>query len=504
MTNEYDNIYIAIDLKSFYASVECQERGLNPLTTNLVVADSNRTEKTICLAVSPSLKQYGIPGRARLYEVVQKVKEINEKRKFNAPGHKFTCTCYDDIALKNNRDLELSYIIAPPRMSYYMQYSTRIVDIYLKWFSIEDIYVYSIDEVFCDITNYLHFYNMTPKELVTKMIQDVYYTIGITATAGIGTNMYLAKICMDIVAKHSEPDEIGVRIAEIDEMTYRKLLWNHKPLTDFWRVGKGIAKKLEQNRMFTMGDVARCSLVNENLLYKLFGVNAELLIDHAWGYEPTTIEEVRAYKPERNSISSGQVLHCPYKYEKTKLIVREMIELLSLELVEKNLVTNQLVLTIGYDIENLTNPIISRNYFGEVTTDNYGRQVPKHSHGTINLDYRTSSTKVLSKKCLELFERIINKDLLVRRVNISACNLVNESKAKNEIVYEQLDLFSNSVERSLENEKEKLQQKDELKLQHVLLNIKNKYGKNAILKGMNLEDGATTIDRNSQVGGHKG
>ena len=309
---------------------------------------------------------------------------------------------------------------------------------------------------------------------------------------------------MDIVAKHSEPDEIGVRIAEIDEMTYRKLLWNHKPLTDFWRVGKGIAKKLEQNRMFTMGDVARCSLVNENLLYKLFGVNAELLIDHAWGYEPTTIEEVRAYKPERNSISSGQVLHCPYKYEKTKLIVREMIELLSLELVEKNLVTNQLVLTIGYDIENLTNPIISRNYFGEVTTDNYGRQVPKHSHGTINLDYRTSSTKVLSKKCLELFERIINKDLLVRRVNISACNLVNESKAKNEIVYEQLDLFSNSVERSLENEKEKLQQKDELKLQHVLLNIKNKYGKNAILKGMNLEDGATTIDRNSQVGGHKG
>ena len=499
-----NKVYMCIDLKSFYASVECVERGLDPLNTNLVVADESRTEKTVCLAITPSLKQYGLGGRARLFEVIQKVKEVNYKRRKENNYKKFSNKSFLDNELKKDKTLELDYIIAPPQMYKYMKYSTSIYNVYLKYLAPEDIYVYSIDEVFCDITNYLHFYNMTPKELVTKMIQDVYHTTGITATAGIGTNMYLAKICMDIVAKHSEPDEIGVRIAEIDEMTYRKLLWNHKPLTDFWRVGKGIAKKLEQNRMFTMGDVARCSLVNENLLYKLFGVNAELLIDHAWGYEPTTIEEVRAYKPERNSISSGQVLHCPYKYEKTKLIVREMIELLSLELVEKNLVTNQLVLTIGYDIENLTNPIISRNYFGEVTTDNYGRQVPKHSHGTINLDYRTSSTKVLSKKCLELFERIINKDLLVRRVNISACNLVNESKAKNEIVYEQLDLFSNSVERSLENEKEKLQQKDELKLQHVLLNIKNKYGKNAILKGMNLEVGATTIDRNSQVGGHKG
>jgi DNA polymerase V len=495
---------MCIDLKSFYASVECVERGLDPLNTNLVVADESRTEKTVCLAITPSLKQYGLGGRARLFEVVQKVKEINYNRRRENNYKKFNGKSYLDNELKKDKSLELDYIIAPPQMNKYMKYSTSIYNIYLKYLAPEDIYVYSIDEVFCDITDYLKYYNLTPKELVTKMIKDVYYTTGITATAGIGTNMYLAKVCMDIVAKHCEPDEIGVRLAEIDEMGYRKLLWNHKPLTDFWRVGKGYAKKLEEHNIHTMGDVARTSLNNEDLLYKLFGVNAELLIDHAWGYEPITMEEVKAYKPERNSISSGQVLHCPYDYKKTKLIVREMIDLLSLELVEKHFVTNQLVLNIAYDIENLTNPMIRRKYEGEITIDGYGREVPKSSHGTINLDYMTSSTKVLSRKCVELFDRIVNKDLLVRKINITACNLVDESKAENEVVHEQLDLFSNNLNDSIDKKKEKDQQKDELNLQRTLLDIKNKYGKNAILKGMNLEEGATTIDRNGQVGGHKG
>lgn len=496
-----NKVYMCIDLKSFYASVECTERGLDPLNTNLVVADSSRTEKTVCLAITPSLKKYGLGGRARLFEVVQKVKEVNYQRKKENNYRNFTNKSYLDNELMKNKSLELDFIIAPPRMKKYMQYSTNIYNIYLKYLAPEDIYVYSIDEVFCDITNYLKFYNMTAKELATKMIKDVYNTTGITATAGIGTNMYLAKVCMDIVAKHSEPDEIGVRIAEIDEMSYRKLLWKHKPLTDFWRVGRGYCKKLEKYNMHTMGDIARCSIQNEDLLYKIFGVNAELLIDHAWGYEPTTIEEVKNYKPERNSISLGQVLHCPYDYKKTKLIVREMIDLLSLDLVNKYFVTNQLVLTIGYDIENLTNSEIRKNYFGEITTDMYGRKIPKHAHGTINLDFKTSSTRILSKKCMELFDRIINKNLLVRRINITACNLVDESKAKDEVVYEQMNLFTNNSN-SIETDKN--QQDEELKLQRVLLDIKNKYGKNTILKVMNLEEGATTIDRNSQVGGHKG
>ena len=469
-------IYMCIDLKSFYASVECIERGLDPLNTNLVVADESRTEKTVCLAITPSLKQYGLGGRARLFEVIQKVKNINYERRKNNNYKKFNSKSYLDSELRKDKNLVLDFIIAPPQMKKYMKYSTNIYSIYLKYLAPEDIFVYSLDEVFCDITNYLNMYHMTPKELVSKIIQDVYDTTGITATAGIGTNMYLAKVCMDIVAKHSEPNEIGVRIAEIDEMSYRKLLWNHKPLTSFWRVGKGIANKLEKNGLYTMGDIARCSLNNENLLYKLFGVNAELLIDHAWGWEPTTIEDVKAYKPERNSISSGQVLHSPYKYEKAKLIVREMIDLLSLDLTDKHLVTKQLVLDIGYDIENLINPTIRRLYDGEITIDSYGREVPKHSHGTINLDYNTSSTKVLSKKCIELFDRIVNKNLLIRKINITACNVINENKAKNE----------------------------DNKVQHTLINIKNKYGKNSILKGMNLEEGATTIDRNNQVGGHKG
>ena len=374
------HIYIAIDLKSFYASVECQERGLDPLTTNLVVADSSRTEKTVCLAVSPSLKQYGIPGRARLYEVVQKVQQVNSERKFKAPNHTFTGSSYDDIALKKNPDLELTYIVAPPRMAYYMKYSTNIYNVYLKWFSAEDIYVYSIDEVFIDVTHYLHTYKMRARELITKVIQDVYETTGITATGGMGTNPYLCKIAMDIVAKHAKPNENGVRIAGLDEMTYRKQLWEHRPLTDFWRVGKGYATKLEKNNIFTMGDIARTSLTNEKLLYKLFGINAELLIDHAWGWEPVTLKEIKSYKPTTNSISSGQVLHCPYNFKDTELIVKEMTELLTLDLVSKNLVTNQIVLTVGYDVENLTNPNISNYYNGEITTDHYGRKIPKHAH----------------------------------------------------------------------------------------------------------------------------
>jgi len=496
---KYDNIYIAIDLKSFYASVECQERGLDPLKTNLVVADSSRTEKTICLAVSPSLKQYGIPGRARLYEVVQKVKEINEQRKFNAPNHTFTCSSYDDIALKNNPDLELSYIVAPPRMSYYMQYSTRIVDIYLKWFSMEDIYVYSIDEVFIDITNYLQNYDCTPRELATKVIQNVLEETGITATCGIGTNMYLAKVAMDIVAKHTKADKYGVRIAGLDELAYRKYLWNHKPLTDFWRIGKGISQKLEKNGIFTMGDVARQSIKDEEKLYKLFGINSELLIDHAWGFEPCTIDSIKTYKPVTNSLSSGQVLKEPYNYEKTRLIVKEMAELLSLDLVKKNLITSKLVLEIGYDVCNLSKSNLSHFYNGEIKLDHYGRKVPKHAHGTINVDHKTSSTKILTEKFVELYDEIINKDLLTRRITLTASDVVNEDDYKNILVYEQMNMF---IDYNL-LEKQRQKERAEKSLQKAVLSIKSRYGKNAILKGMNFEFGGTTIERNEQIGGHK-
>ena len=500
MQDKEQHIYAAIDLKSFYASVECQERGLNPITTNLVVADSSRTEKTICLAVSPSLKAYGIPGRARLFEVVQKVKEVNIDRKRKAPNQTFTGSSYDDIALKKNPDLELSYIVAPPRMSHYMKCSTNIYNVYLKWFSPEDIYVYSIDEVFIDITHYLKAYNMKARELITKVIQDVYETTGITATAGIGTNLYLCKVAMDIVAKHVEPNRNGVRIAGLDEMTYRKLLWDHRPITDFWRVGKGYAKKLEEHRIYTMGDIARVSIQNEELLYKLFGINAELLIDHAWGWEPVTIKQIKAYKPTTNSISSGQVLHCPYNYEQTKLIVKEMTELLTLDLVEKNLVTNQIVLTVGYDIENLIDPYISNSYKGEITIDRYGRKIPKHAHGTINLDHKTASTKIIMEATMKLYERIMNKQLLVRRINITANNVVDEETAKKEKPFEQIDLFTNYQEKVEKTQEEKT----EKELQKAMIDIKKRYGKNAILKGMNLQEGGTTIERNGQIGGHKG
>ena len=497
MPDTEQHIYIAIDLKSFYASVECHERGLDPLTTNLVVADSSRTEKTVCLAVTPALKQYGISGRARLFEVVQKVQEVNMERKLKAPNHTFTGSSYDDIALKNNPDLELSYIVAPPRMRYYMEYSAKIYDIYLKWFSQDDIYVYSIDEVFIDITHYLKTYNMRASQLITKVIQDIYDNTGITATGGMGTNLYLAKVAMDIVAKHSKPNENGVRIAGLDENLYRKLLWNYTPITDFWRVGKGYSAKLEKHGIYTMGDVARTSINNEDLLYKLFGINAELLIDHAWGWESVTIESIKSYKPENKSISSGQVLHSPYNYENTKLIVKEMTELLTLDLVEKNLVTNQIVLTIGYDVENITSRNISYN--GEVTTDRYGRKIPKHAHGTINLDHQTSSTKIIMDLTMRLYERIINKDLVVRRINITANNVINVLEAEKKKTYEQIDLFIDYHQKEVEQQEEK----KERNLQKAMINIKEKYGNNAIIKAMNLQEAGTTIDRNNQVGGHK-
>ena len=382
-------------------------------------------------------------------------------------------------------------------MKYYMQYSTKIYNIYLKWFSAEDIYVYSIDEVFIDVTHYLKTYNMRAGELITKVIQDVYDNTGITATGGMGTNLYLAKIAMDIVAKHAQPNKNGVRIAGLDEKLYRKLLWTHTPITDFWRVGKGTAKKLEKHGIYTMGDVARTSIKNEDLLYKLFGINAELLIDHAWGYEPVTIESIKAYRPASNSICSGQVLHCPYNYEDTKVIVKEMTELLTLDLVEKNLVTNQIVLTIGYDVENITNRNISYN--GEVTTDRYGRKIPKHAHGTINLDHQTSSTKIIMDATMKLYERIINKNLIVRRINITANNVISVRNAENKKTFEQIDLFTDYHKK----EKEQQEEKKERNLQKAVIDIKNKYGKNAIIKGMNLQDAGTTIDRNNQVGGHK-
>lgn len=501
--------YIAIDLKSFYASVECKERQLDPLTTNLVVADSSRTEKTICLAVSPALKAYGISGRARLFEVVQKVKEVNIGRQRSAPERRFTGESYDAQELKKHPELALSYIVAPPRMAHYMEYSTRIYDIYLKYVAPEDMHVYSIDEVFMDVTQYLGIYQMTARELAAKIVQHVLEETGITATAGIGTNLYLAKVAMDIEAKHVAPDQNGVRIAELDEMSYRRLLWSHRPLTDFWRVGRGYQKKLEAVGLYTMGDIARCSLgganeyYNEELLYKLFGVNAELLIDHAWGYEPTTIDLIKAYKPSVNSLGSGQVLQCPYEYEKGKLIVREMTDLLVLDLVEKRLVTDQIVLTVGYDIENLSDPKISKNYKGEITVDHYGRKVPKHAHGTVNLDRQTSSTKIIIDAVMGLYERIVNPDLLVRRINIAANRLVDERSVAQADSYEQLDLFTDYQALQKEREAENEALSKERKLQEAMLAVKKKYGKNAMLKGMNLQEGAMTRERNNQIGGHK-
>ena len=538
---ERQRMYIAIDLKSFYASVECVERGLDPLTTNLVVADASRTEKTICLAVSPSLKAYGISGRARLFEVVQRVKEVNAERRAKLHGRDFAGSSCQAETLQMDDSLEVSYIAAPPRMAEYMKVSTRIYQIYLKYVAPEDMHVYSVDEVFIDVTDYLDTYQKTAHELAMTMIKDVLDMTGITATAGIGTNLYLAKIAMDIVAKHMPADENGVRIAELDEQSYRRILWTHEPITDFWRVGHGYAKRLHAQGLYTMGDVARCSIgketdyYNEDLLYKMFGVNAELLIDHAWGWEPCTIPQIKAYRPSNNSVSSGQVLQQPYDYEKTKIIVREMTESLVLDLVSKSLVTDQVVLTIGYDIENLTDPDRAKAYRGPVKVDHYGRKVPKHAHGTGNLDGYTSSTQHIMDVMMRLFDRIVNPTLLTRRITVVANHVVPESSVE-KATATQMDLFSdyhleleepdsaevsqqkklsfggkdlssgttesNSDFQSMLEETENVRRK-ERKLQEAMLSIQKKYGKNAILKGTNLKEGATTMERNKQIGGHK-
>ena len=496
--------YIAIDLKSFYASVECRERGLDPMDTNLVVADESRTDKTICLAVTPSLKSYGISGRGRLFEVKQRVKEANAGRRHDAPGRRLEGKSHFFSELQVNPELEIDFIIAPPRMAYYMEYSTRIYEVYMKYIAPEDIVVYSIDEVFMDMTDYLNTYKLSAHDLAMKIILDVIETTGITATAGIGTNLFLCKVAMDIVAKHIPADENGVRIAELDEMSYRQTMWTHQPLTDFWRVGRGIAKKLEENGMFTMGDVARCSERDEDLLYKLFGKNAELLIDHAWGWEPTTIKAIKAYRPSTNSLGSGQVLHCPYEADKAKLVLREMADMLTLDLVDKGLVTDQIVVTVGYDIENLTDPERRAKYHGAIVKDGYGRQIPKHSHGTINLDGHTSSTKKIMCAVSELFDRITDKSLLIRRLNVTANHVIAESAApKKNDGYEQLDLFTDYATLQAEQEQEQRELEREKKMQQAMLTIKKKFGKNAILKGMNLEEGATAKDRNAQIGGHK-
>ena len=501
--------YLAIDLKSFYASVECIARGLDPLKTNLVVADPTRTEKTICLAVSPSLKSYGIPGRPRLFEVVQKMKEINGLRRAAAPGRELTGSSYLDEELKVNPSLAVDYIVAPPRMAYYMETSAKIYSIYLKYVAPEDIHVYSIDEVFIDVTPYLKACGQTAYEFARTMIQEVLEATGITATAGIGTNLYLCKIAMDIVAKKVAPDRYGVRIAQLDEISYREQLWDHRPLTDFWRLGRGYARKLEKNGIYTMGDIARCSLGrgddfhSEDLLYKLFGVNAELLIDHAWGWEPCTIADIKAYKPSTNSLGSGQVLCGPYTAEKAKLVTREMTDLRVLDLVDKGLVTDQIVLTVGYDIENLTDPQIRKRYSGPVVTDPYGRQIPKHAHGTANLHRLNSSTALITDAVMALYDRIVDRNLLVRRINVVAAHVIPEQTAKQNTDFDQLDFFSDLQQQRIQQEAEDAALARERRRQQAVLSIKKRFGKNAILKGMNLEEGATAMKRNSQIGGHK-
>lgn len=504
-----ERTYICIDLKSFYASVECIARGLDPMRTNLVVADKSRTDKTVCLAVTPPMKAYGLSGRSRLFEVVAKAREVNAARRRNTPFGEFMGTSFDDLMLKKDPELKLDYIVAPPRMSHYMRVSSQIYDIYLRHVAHEDIFAYSIDEVFIDATAYLPALKITGREFAMKMIKDVLKETGITATAGIGTNMYLAKIAMDVMAKKMPADKDGVRIAELNEYSYRKELWDHRPMTDFWRVGHGYATKLAEVGIYTMGDIALCSAgakgsyYSEDLLYKLFGVNAELLIDHAWGYEPTTIADVKSYKPSSNSISSGQVLTVPYTADKARLVVREMTDLLVLDLVEKGLVTDQIVLTIGYDVENLTNTSISQKYSGEVVIDRYGRQIPKHSHGTQNLKKKTSSTSAILKAVTELYDRIINKDLLVRRINVVANKVVPEGEELDGGASVQMSFFDVLDRDDKKIQAEKLAEEKERKVQKTLIDIKKKHGKNAIIKGMNLEEGATAIERNKQVGGHK-
>lgn len=487
--------YIAIDLKSFYASVECVERGLDPLDTCLVVADASRTPKTICLAVSPALKAYGTGGRPRLFEVISKVREANRLR-----GRKGKS--YSKKVLDDDKEIEIDYLVAPPRMAHYIEYSTRIYQVYLRYIAPEDIHVYSIDEVIMDVTSYLSVYRTTAHELAIRMIREVLKETGVTATAGIGTNMYLCKVAMDIVAKKMPADKDGVRIAELDEMSYRKLLWDHKPLTDFWRVGRGIANRLAPYGIMTMGDIARCSLQNEDFLYNLFGVNAELLIDHAWGWEPVTMDLVKAYRPESTSMSSGQVLQSAYTVDKARIVALEMADAISLDLIDNRLVTDQIVLTVGYDVESLTNPAIRAKYHGKISTDFYGRQVPVHAHGTVNFEYPTSSGKQITDKVAELFDRIVNPDLLVRRLTLSINHLLSEDslKARRRVI--QADLFTDFDEIRLRQEEEKEALKKERKRQEAVLKIKKQFGKNAILRGLNFAEGATQKGRNQQIGGH--
>lgn len=493
-----DRIYFAIDLKSFYASVECRERDLNPLTTNLVVADASRTDKTICLAVSPSLKKYGIPGRARLFEVKQVIKRINAERLKRAPHHKFTGKSYFEDELDNNPSLELDFIIATPQMNKYMHKSAEIYNIYLKYIASEDIHVYSIDEVFIDATPYLDTYKKTPEEFARMIVKDIYNQTGITATAGIGTNLYLAKVAMDIVAKHEEADAYGTRTAFLDEKTYREKLWNHKPLKDFWRVGSGYINRLAKYGLYTMGDIARLSLINEDILYDEFGINAELLIDHAWGYESCTMKDIKNYVPENNSLSSGQVLSEPYDYQKGKLIVKEMADLLALDLVKKGLVTNQLSLSIGYDISDL------EGFSGEIKKDWYGREVPKGNHASINLGEYTSSSKDIVRAFSILYERLMNKNLHLRRLFVVATHVIKEEELiEQKETYEQLSLFTNYEEVEEKRKKHSKDKEEEKELAKTILDIQDKYGKNSLIKGMNLEKGGKTIERNKQVGGHK-
>lgn len=466
--------YIAIDLKSFYASVECIERGLDPLTAHLVVADESRTDKTICLAVSPALKAYGIPGRARLFEVKQKLKQI-----------------------KASTGQEIELLIAPPHMQHYIDVSAEIYHIYLKYISASDIHVYSIDEVFMDAAHYLSTYRnpdgrpMNTRELAKMILKDVLARTGITATAGIGTNLYLAKIAMDIVAKHVAADADGVRIAELDETQYKRLLWNHRPLTSFWRIGRGIAGRLEENAMYTMGDVARMSLYNEDLLFRLFGIDAELLIDHAWGIEPCTMPDIKNYRPDSTSVGAGQVLGCSYPKEQARLVAQEMADSLVLELVEKGLVTDQVVLDIGYDKD-------VSGYSGLTHTDRYDRKIPKPAHGSTRLKSYTSSAKEITEAATALYDRIVNPKLLVHRLTVTFPDVITEAEAKAN-TFVQYDLFTAPEE--IERHEKELER--EKKMQLAMLDIKQKYGKNAILKGMNLKEGATAMERNRQIGGHK-
>ncbi len=492
--------YLCLDLKSFYASVECIERGLDPIKTNLVVADESRTDKSICLAVTPAIKSLGINGRPRLFEVKQKINEINRERlRKNGGPFRFKSCNIDEV---KNENVEIGFIVATPRMAHYILYSTKVYEVYCKTVSRDDMHIYSVDEVFMDITSYLSIYKCTPYELAEKMIKDVLSTTGITATAGIGTNPYLAKVAMDIVAKHVEADENGIRIATLDEISYRELLWNHRPLTDFWRVGRGYEKKLEQYNLMTMGDIARCSIEDEELLYKLFGINAELLIDHAWGEESCTMKHIKEYKPEFNSLGSGQVLHCAYTAEAAKIVLKEMVETMALSLTQKRLMTKQLTLYVGYDVENCTDASISKLYQGEIKVDSYGRKVPKHSSGVVNLKIVTSSEKLMVEAMIKKFNEIVNPILLIRRISISANKLQEETFDVFDKVV-QLDLFHDTLDDENKRKKEILELKEEYQVMKTVNDIKKRYGKNKILKASSLLDEATQKERNEQIGGHK-